>query len=114
MVRVLINFPAFSRRLDSRRIIAVEQLETALEIADDLRGRAVGQKQEGCAVKGLVIGCDPDRLLFGVAILASAVRKPGTLFISPKQRIQGLGPLRGAGDDNRPLARFQGFFQKLG
>ena len=108
------SFQAFQRSAgfsDGGLVAAVEQGEAAGIIAERVRGRAVGQEQEGRAVRVFLDGGQPDRLFFGVAVGRRAVGQEAVVAArrppAPQGVVELLYPFLGAGLDHRPLAALQ-------
>jgi len=71
------------RRGDSLAILAVEQVEAAGKGGEAGNVGAIGEEQERRTVRIFLAPRNPDRLIYGVAILRRAVRQPAVGLVGP-------------------------------
>ena len=110
-------FPVFPTRagLGNRFAVAIiKQHDNAFIIADLVAHGAVGQKQELGIVGIFILGRQPDRLHFGVAIGFGTMGQPACRIIGPKQGVDGLHPFFDPGHHHGTLFALQRFGEQRG
>src|SRR5262245_6593104 len=105
--------PSAPRLGQSFGILAIEEIDDALEARDIAGPRAVDEKANGGAVRRFVCMGDPDGLEIGIAVAGSAVGQQGFLAGYPERHGNRLHPLLAAGLDNGAPAALESLGDEL-
>ena len=95
-------------------IIAIKKNESAVKRVQSGCLRALHQKDETGAVRGFVIGREPNGLEVWVAVGRGAVWQPFRISRLPKGPIEGFQTILGLAHHQRALASSKGAREQLG